>query len=264
MRRVRALAQCGLALALAGAPVHAQPVKPWQPPAGKPVSATSTPAAAPATAGETCGDDAPGTHTPLGPGALAMLDSTRVTISTLGSPTRGPADARVTLVEFSDFQCPSCRQAYTFLDSLAKAFPRDLRIVFKHYPLQFHPYAFAAAEAATAALDQGKFWEYADVVYAHQEEIDQDALLGWACQVGLDVRSFSKGLYDGKWRSRVRIDLSEGDRLGVRGTPMLYLNGHGFWGRRTLHDMAPVVNALLARAGDAPRRAAEKSAASGR
>jgi protein-disulfide isomerase len=181
--------------------------------------------------------------------ALAGLDSAAVQIPTLGSPSRGPANARVTLVEFSDFQCPSCRQAYTFLDSLARAFPRDLRIVFKHYPLQFHPYAFAAAEAATAAMDQGKFWEYAGVVYAHQDEIDQDALIGWACTVGLDVRAFSKSLYAGKHRARVRIDMREADRVGVRGTPMLYLNGHGYWGRRTLHDMVPVVNALLAQPG---------------
>lgn len=263
MNLKRGLALGSLALACLCAQVHAKPVTPWKPPAARPaVSAGS--ASANASPSESCGDDMPRSSAPLGTGVLASLDSAAVMIPTLGSPSRGPAGARVTLVEFSDFQCPSCKQAYVFLDSLAREFPRDLRIVFKHYPLQFHPYAFAAAEAAMAAMDQGKFWEYADVVYAHQDEIDQDALLGWSCTVGLDVRAFSKSLYAGQWRARVRIDMADADRVGVRGTPMLYLNGHGYWGRRTMRDMVPVVRALLAQHGASPASAPARDARTGR
>lgn len=254
----RARLACVVAGVLAAALAHAKPPAAWKPAAAAPPAAAGSPQS---DAG--CGD-APAAARPLGTGPLARLDAAAVDIPVLGAPSRGPGSARVTAVVFSDFQCPSCRQAHAALDSLAKAFPRELRVVFKQYPLSFHPYAFAAAEAACAAHDQGRFWELADVIYAHQEELDQDALMGWACEVGLDVRAFSKGLYGGRFKGRVRLDMADGDRIGVRGTPMVYLNGHAYLGRRTLAEMKPVVRALLdARPGATPVAGAPGGASDG-
>ncbi len=233
-----------LAGALAASLAHAKPPAAWTPPRAG-TSAQPVPAvAAGAAADAGCGDAASAARV-LGPGPLARLDSAAVNLPVLGAPVRGPGTARVTVVVFSDFQCPSCRQAHAVLDSLARAFPRDVRVVFKQYPLSFHPQAFAAAEAACAAHEQGRFWELADRIYAHQDELDPDALMGWACEIGLDVRAFSKGLYGGRFAGRVRLDMADGDRIGVRGTPMLYLNGHAYLGRRTLAELKPVVRALL-------------------
>lgn len=208
---------------------------------------------APLAAEETCSNGAPAaSHS----GRSAALDSVQVSIPVLGAPSRGAPDAKVTIVEFSDFQCPSCAAASRWVDSIATAYPRDVRIVFKQYPLSFHEHAGEAAEASLAAADQGKFWELLAKIYGHQSELDRAALLGWACEIGVDLRAFAKGLFEGRYHARVAIDVADGDRLGIRGTPSVFVDGRAYLGRRLMSDVRPVLDSLLAVRGAAPRRPA--------
>ena len=180
-------------------------------------------------------------------GVMKLLDSTFVQIPIMAAPMRGPLTARVTIVEFSDFQCPSCAAASHVLDSVITAFPRDVRVVFKQFPLDMHPHSFEAAEASLAAADQGKFWQMHDQFFAHQEDIDRSTIMGWACATGLDVTAFSRGLYAGMFRPRVMQDIADGDRLQVQGTPTWFINGRRYQGRRVLSELGQLVAALIAR-----------------
>ncbi len=178
---------------------------------------------------------------------MKLLDSTLVQIPIMAAPMRGPLTARVTIVEFSDFQCPSCAATSHVLDSVMTAFPRDVRVVFKQFPLDMHPHSFEAAEASLAAADQGKFWSMHDQFFAHQEEIDRSTIMGWACAAGLDVTAFSRGLYAGMFRQRVMQDIADGDRLQVQGTPTWFINGRRYQGRRVLSELGQLVAALIER-----------------
>src|ERR1039457_5386164 len=111
-----------------------------------------------------------------------------VPIPTLGSPVMGPADARITLVEFSDFQCPYCSKAMVQINATLKAYPNDVRLIFKQYPLfELHPAAGTAAAAALAAHRQGKFWPMHDVMFANRGRLSRQSILGWAKDIGLDT-----------------------------------------------------------------------------
>lgn len=193
-------------------------------------------------------------------GVMKLLDSTMVQIPIMAAPMRGPLTARVTIVEFSDFQCPSCAAASHVLDSVMTAFPRDVRVVFKQFPLDMHPHSFEAAEASLAAADQDKFWLMHDQFFAHQEEIDRSTIMGWACAAGLDVTAFSRGLYAGMFRQRVKQDIADGDRLQVQGTPTWFVNGRRYQGRRVLSELGQLVAALIAR----PDAVAPPATATGR
>src|SRR5450631_853557 len=103
-----------------------------------------------------------------------------VPIPTLGSPVMGPANARITLVEFSDFQCPYCTKAVAQLNATLKAYPNDVRLIFKQYPLDFHPQASVSASAALAAHAQGKFWPLHDLMFANRSKLSRPSILAWA------------------------------------------------------------------------------------
>jgi protein-disulfide isomerase len=197
-------------------------------------------------------------------GPWSLLDSVRVTVPVIGSPMRGPLTARVTIVAFSDFQCPGCQAVSHLLDSVATAFPRDVRIVFKQYPLDIHPHAHEAAEAALAAFEQGRFWEMHDKLFAHSDDIDRSTIMGMACELGLDVTAFSRGLYAGNFRSHVQLDIADGDRLGIRGTPTLFINGRNYLGRRVMSELSPLLRALLEPVPATPATAVEANAATKR
>jgi protein-disulfide isomerase len=140
--------------------------------------------------------------------------------------TEGPADARVTLVEFGDYQCPYCGAAYPVIKRLQKLFGKKLRFVFRNFPLtQAHPYALIAAEAAEAAGLQGKFWEMHDLIYDHQADLDPDILPAWAEEVGLDLMEFGTAIKQGNITKRIKEDRSSGIRSGVNGTPSFFING---------------------------------------
>jgi len=137
------------------------------------------------------------------------------------APSWGPKDARVTLIEYSDFQCPFCQEASRTIADVRRRYGSVVRFVFRQYPLPKHRHAFAAAEAALAAHGQGKFWPYHDLLFAHQDRLERAALEDYARAAGLDLAKFRQALDDGIYRSAVATDVALGDEIGVEGTPTL-------------------------------------------
>lgn len=146
-------------------------------------------------------------------------------ISENGSPAMGPRTAPVTIVVYSDFECPYSARAHPDLKRLVTEFPDQVRLVFRHYPLLKHRYAQHAAEAATLAHDQGKFWEYHDLLFANQDKLDTHHLYGYARRLELDMNHFEQGMANRKHKTRIETESESGKRYGVRGTPAIYING---------------------------------------
>jgi protein-disulfide isomerase len=139
---------------------------------------------------------------------------------------QGPASARVTLVEYGDYECPNCGRLYSVLKAVQKALGPNLRFVFRHFPLvASHPHAAMAAESAEAADAQGKFWEMHDRLFEHQEALDDPGLLRQARKIGLDLERFERDLRTQAYQARVREDAAAGLQCGVKGTPTLFING---------------------------------------
>jgi protein-disulfide isomerase len=138
----------------------------------------------------------------------------------------GAAQAPVTLVEYGDFECPHCRQAYPIVKELQRRMGARLRFVFRHFPLtQVHAHAEHAAEAAEAAGAQGKFWEMHDRLFERQFALEDDQLVEYAQELGLDASRVARDLAAHTYEPRVREDFSSGVRSGVNGTPTFFVNG---------------------------------------
>jgi protein-disulfide isomerase len=138
----------------------------------------------------------------------------------------GPASAAATLVEYGDFECPSCRQAQPAVNILLSHYGDRLRFAFRHFPLrEVHPHAEIAAEAAEAAGAQQQFWPFHDLLFAHQGALSSNQLLTYALQLGLDLDRFDREIEGGLYRSRVQSQVDSGIRLGLRGTPAFFVNG---------------------------------------
>ncbi len=142
-----------------------------------------------------------------------------------GSPSIGPADAAVTIVEYSDFQCPACRATHEVVQKLRSTFGNRVRWVFKDYPLKKHKYAQSAAEAARCAGLQGKYWDYQNVLYASQEEFTPDKLVQFAQGLGLSTGEFKQCLESGRFKASVEQGQKEAISLGVDRTPSFFING---------------------------------------
>jgi protein-disulfide isomerase len=164
-----------------------------------------------------------------------------VKLSIAGDPFKGPADAKVTIVEFSDFQCPYCAKAATEAAAVVQKFPKDVKLVFKQFPLEDHSQAALAAEASLAAQAQGKFWELHDKMYANFRQINRVRILAWATEVGLDMKHFQADLDAHKYAARVHIEELEGETAGVEGTPTFYINGKRFNGVFEAKAIAPII-----------------------
>jgi protein-disulfide isomerase len=159
----------------------------------------------------------------------------------------GPADAPVTLVEYGDFECPYCGQAYPIVKAIQERMGRRLRFVFRHFPIsESHPHAEHAAETAEAAGAQGKFWEMHDVLYEHQRALSDRDLIGYAAGLGLDQTRVARELGQGTFAAKVRGDFRGGVRSGVNGTPTFFIDGMRYDGSWT--DPAEFLRALEATA----------------
>ncbi len=153
---------------------------------------------------------------------------------------QGPADAAVTLVEYGDYECPHCKRAYPIVKQIQRRMGRRLRFVFRNFPLrESHPHAQHAAEAAEAAGAQGKFWEMHDLLFERQFALEDESLIEYAGDLGLDVPRFREDLAEGAYAPRVREDFRSGVMSGVNGTPTFFVNG-------ARHDDAWDVEPLLA------------------
>jgi protein-disulfide isomerase len=168
-----------------------------------------------------------------------------VTIPVDGSPVRGPADARITLVEFSDFECPFCSAAVKQVDIVMAAYPKDIKLIYKQFPLSMHPHAQFAAEASLAAREQGKFWEMYEVLFKNYRRLTRENVLLWAKQLGLDVDKFKADIDSRKFKAMVDKDLADGETAGVYGTPSFYINGKQYNGEVSLAALKPILAAEL-------------------
>jgi protein-disulfide isomerase len=143
-----------------------------------------------------------------------------------GSPIMGPEDGSITIVEFSDYQCPFCARAEPIIHQALEAYPQQARFVYKHFPLEsIHPQAMAAAKAAVAAQKQGKFWEMHEILFSNQRALQDDKLVEYAKQLGLDVAKFEADMKSEEVQNQVRDDMRLARIAGVRGTPTIFVNG---------------------------------------
>lgn len=140
-------------------------------------------------------------------------------------PMRGSANARVTVVEFTDFECPTCASEQSVFDRLATEFGAQVKFVVRDFPLNQHKNATKAAEAAEAARAQGKYWEYAALLYANQSALKIENLKQYATQVGLDRAQFDAAVDMGRFSAQVQLDISDGQKFGVNSTPTFFVNG---------------------------------------
>jgi protein-disulfide isomerase len=138
----------------------------------------------------------------------------------------GASHAPVTIVEYADFECPTCKQAAPAVKLLLERFPGRLRVVFRHYPLeQLHPHALAAAQAAECAAGQGKFWEMHDLLFANQEHLKNSQLHSYAERLQLDMARYTAEMDDQVHLQTIREDVAGANRSGIRGTPGFFVNG---------------------------------------
>ncbi len=168
-----------------------------------------------------------------------------VPISIEGDPFRGAPDAKVTIVEFSDFQCPYCAIAAPKVLALVDTYPKDVKVVFKQFPLDMHRQAHLAAEASLAAHAQGKFWLMHDRLFANFRQLSRDNILRWAAESGLDVPRFTQDLDSGKYRARVDKEMREGMDAGVMGTPTFFIDGKRYNGAMESDAVKPFIEAEL-------------------
>lgn len=170
-----------------------------------------------------------------------MLDEEAVKISTDGDPVLGPEKARMTIVEFSDFQCPYCSKAVAQVKEVMRQMPNDVRLVFKQFPLDTHSDAELFAEATLAAQAQGKFWDMHDLLYAGFPNVTRATVMVYAKELKLDIPKFTADLNSHKYKARVQAEAKQGEAAGVAGTPTFFFNGKHYNG---VFDVASVVPVL--------------------
>jgi len=178
------------------------------------------------------------------------IEPLRTQVADVG-PARGPASAPVTIVEFSDFQCPFCGRLIPTLDQVKAKYGDKVRIVFRQFPLPMHPNAQKAAEASLCANDQGKFWEMHDAMFKNQQELAVDSLKSKAAALGLNADSFNKCLDSGKYVAKIQEDQKAGSAAGVNGTPAMFINGRFISGAVPIEQITSVIDEELKRKGGA-------------
>ncbi|MBC8074235.1 MAG: thioredoxin domain-containing protein, partial [Deltaproteobacteria bacterium] len=187
---------------------------------------------------------------PPGPKVVAGRPdpSARYRVDIADAYADGSSDARVTVVVFSDFQCPFCARVQPTLDELQNAYKGDVRVVAKHNPLAFHPNAMIAARAAEAAGKQGKFWEMHDKLYANPKALAQRDLEGYAKELKLDVSAFRRDMDAKDVQDRIGAHVAQAKQLGASGTPSFFVNGRVLVGAQPLESFKALVDEELAAA----------------
>ncbi|MBE4748716.1 thioredoxin domain-containing protein [Corallococcus sp. ZKHCc1 1396] len=160
-------------------------------------------------------------------------------------PSKGPEGAPVTIVEFSDFECPFCSRANAAVDQVTKTYGDKVRVVFRQFPLEFHKQAQKAAEASLCANDQGKFWEMHDQLFANQKALGVEDLKKHATELKLDTAKFNACLDSGEKAAQVKADLADGSKVGVNGTPAFFINGIMLSGAQPFDEFKSIIDAEL-------------------
>jgi protein-disulfide isomerase len=181
-------------------------------------------------------------------GVKVMLDPPRYTVATTtADPVRGVASAPVTIIEFSDYQCPFCARVNPTLEQVRKTYGDKVKIIFKDFPLPNHPQAPKAAEAAHCAGEQGKYWELHDHMFANQRALNVPELKQYAATLGLDAAKFNQCLDSGKHAGLVAAGTAQGERMGVNSTPTLYINGRPLIGAQPFEAFKQIIDEELAK-----------------
>ncbi|HEY6099727.1 MAG TPA: thioredoxin domain-containing protein, partial [Anaeromyxobacter sp.] len=175
---------------------------------------------------------------------LPAYEPPKVAVAATG-PTKGPADAPITIVEFSDYECPYCVRAEPTVKDLLAKYPGKIKLVYRDYPLPMHPKAPKAAEAAHCAGDQGKYWEMHDKLFATGAKLDLPDLKAQAREVGLDGGKFDRCLDSGEKAKEVESHRKAGDEAGVSGTPAFFINGRLISGAQPLEAFTAIVDQEL-------------------
>ena len=182
----------------------------------------------------------------------AQLLEDAIAIPVAGAPSLGPEKAKITLVEFSDFQCPYCAVAAPVFGALLKAYPDQVKLIFKQYPLEIHDHALLAAAAALAAKQQNKFWEMHDVMFANRHNLSREQLLVMAKGIGLNMAKFQADLDSPEIKKAVEQDVRDGDDARVEGTPTLFINGQRYNGPLNATALKAILDQQLKKAAETP------------
>jgi protein-disulfide isomerase len=184
-----------------------------------------------------------------GPPIKVLMDAPRLAVAvTSDDPSQGSATAPVTVVEYSDFQCPFCQRVMPTLKELRAKYGDKMRLVWKDFPLvQIHPQAFVAAQAGNCAREQGKFWEYHDRLFANQQALQPEFLKKYATEVGMDAAKFNECLDSAKYEEKVQESLGVGAKLGITSTPTVYVNGRMVNGAQPIEVFTGIIDDELAR-----------------
>jgi protein-disulfide isomerase len=179
--------------------------------------------------------------------ALTLIaESPRPTPLTEQDWRRGPLDAPVVLIEYADYECRACGEAHHLLQQVLSLYGDRLCVVHRHLPLRpYHPHAQLAAEAAEAAGAQGKFWEMHARLFEAQGRLEQEHLLEYARELGLDTTRFAADLNGGRFKDKVNQDFRTAVKHKIKVPPMLFINGIPYTGRRTLEGLCTIIDALL-------------------
>lgn len=175
-----------------------------------------------------------------------VLEPLRIDVAATG-PVRGAADAPVTIVEFSDFQCPFCSRLVPTLEQVMTKYGNQVKLVFRQYPLTIHPFAEKAAEASLCANDQGLFWKMHDAMFHDQQGLAVDGLKAKAVSIGANADKFNQCLDSGQYAQAVRSDIDAGNSAGVSGTPALFVDGRFINGAVPLEDITKIIDDELQR-----------------
>jgi protein-disulfide isomerase len=187
-----------------------------------------------------------------------------IEIPTAGAPETGPDNAPITLVEFSDFQCPYCTLATPQLQLVLKTYPTQVRLFFKQFPLDIHSQAALAAAAAVAAQKQSKFWPMHDALFASHADLRRPTILALASAIGLDMKRFESDLDSPEIRKAVAHDLEDGQNVGVMSTPTLFIDGQHYNGNIKLDALKPILDAELKHPASATKKTASAPAGTSR
>ena len=161
------------------------------------------------------------------------------------SPVKGPANAKITVVEFSDFQCPYCKRGKDTMDELLKAYPKDVKLTFKNLPLPFHKEAMPAAKAALAAGKQGKFWEMHDALFDNQSKLGAEFYTTKAKELGLNVEKFKADMASPEIEASIKEDQALANKNGIQGTPGFFVGGVAVKGAYPIDHFKMIVDRLL-------------------
>jgi protein-disulfide isomerase len=173
------------------------------------------------------------------------LKPPKVEVADGGAPSKGPANAPVTIIEFSDYECPFCKRAEPTVEQVVAAYPDKVRLVYRHYPLPFHKAARPAAEAAACANAQGKFWEYHDKIF-EAPALDDATFKKIAGEVGLDQAKFDSCLANKEQAAAVDKDIADASAVGVRGTPAFFINGRMISGAQPFEKFKVIIDEEIA------------------